>query len=354
MSSTTVRTPLYSLHIEYGASLAPFMGCLMPVDFGNADAEHIAVRTEAGLFDANHRCEAIFRGADVLKNLENLLCSSVSSLQEGYVCRSLMLNLQGGVMDDVQIYHTGENEYRLAMHTLNREKDLRHIRRQLTGDVEVTEAEDECRLSLDGPKARRILAVLAEAVPDTPGQFIHTHVNGIPCRITYIGFAGEEGYGLCCAAADGKKLYRLLVEKGVCKCGTRSFHSLRLEAGHSLYGMEMDDAVSPLETGFRRLVQLEKRSFVGRDALIAAGEPRRARIGLILREGVADCGMAVIHRDKEVGSITSGAYCPYLGVSAALALVETPYRETGRTLRVEAGNQLLEATVVELPFYSRS
>ena len=354
MNANAVRTPLYNLHIENGAELAPFMGCLMPLDFGNADQEHIAVRTAAGHIDDNHRCEVLFRGADALKNLENLLCSSVSSLQEGFLCRSLMLNMQGGVMDDVQLYHTGENEYRLALHTLNREKDLRHIRRQLTGEVHLTEAEDECRLSLDGPKAKQTLASMAETMPDQAGRFVYTSIEGIACRITFIGFAGEEGFGLCCAASDGEQLARLFMRQGVCLCGTRSFHSLRLEAGHSLYGMEMDDAVSPLETGFRRLVQLEKRSFVGRDALVAAGEPRRARIGLILKEGIAECGMAVIHRDKEVGNVTSGAYCPYLGVSAALALVETPYRETDRTLRVQAGDRLLEATVVELPFYSRS
>lgn len=354
MSVDAVRTPLYNLHIQNGAELAPFMGCLMPVDFGNADREHIAVRTEAGLFDANHRCEILFCGADALKNLQNLLCSSVSSLQEGSLCRSLLLNMQGGVMDDVQLYRTAENEYRLALHTINCEKDLRHIRRQLSGDVQITEIEGECRLSLDGPKARAILSGIAGAMPDAPGRFVHTFIDGIACRIAFIGFAGEEGFSLCCAASEGERLYQVLIQSGVCPCGTRSFHSLRLEAGHSLYGMEMDDAVSPLETGFRRLVQLEKRSFVGRDALVAAGEPRRARIGLLLKEGVADCGMAVLHRDKQVGHITSGAYCPYLGVSAALALVETPYRETGRTLRVENGDQLLEATVVELPFYSRS
>ena len=351
------RTPLYDRYIENGAVMAPFMGCVMPAHFGDAAAEHLAVRTAAGLFDAAHRCEVEISGPDAVKNLQNLLCSNIRPLEAGAVRRSLMLNMQGGVMDDVQLYRLNETTYRLAMHTVNRDKDLRHIRRQKMGDVTITEPEAECRLSLDGPNSARILSALTPVIPDA-GHFLFVPVGGVPCRVSRIGFAGEDGFSISCAISDGEKLLNNLLEAGKAfglrQCGSLSFDSLRLEAGHSRYGMDIDDAVNPLETGFRTLVHLEKRDFIGRDALIAGGEPRRARVGLRLHEKVALTGSAVIHRDKEVGTVTSGGYCPYLNASLALALLETPYSEVGRKYRVEIGDELVEACVVALPFYTRS
>ena len=354
---TNEQSPLHQLHTRCGVPLAPFMGCLLPLHYGDAAAEHMAVRTSAGLFDANHRCEVVISGADAIKNLQNLLCSNVSTLQPGQICRSLMLNMQGGVMDDIQLYRLGDTEYRLAMHTLNRDKDLRHIARQSFGDMTVADPQPECRLSLDGPAAAAILLSVSQTVLPERWNFVFAQVAGLPCRISRMGFAGEDGFSLCCAAADGETLYEALCEAGkafgLMRCGAESFCTLRLEAGHSLYGFEMDDAISPMETGFRGLVQLEKRAFVGREALVAAGEPRRARIGLRLKEGVATPGMPVTHRDKDVGHVTSAAYCPYLNASLALAVVETPYRDVGRMLGVEADDRLWEAEVVALPFFTR-
>ena len=351
------RTPLYEEHIANGAEMTAFMGCLVPAHFGDPAKEHLSVRTAAGLFDASHRCEIEISGEDAVKNLQNLLCSNIRPLEAGAVRRSLMLNMQGGVMDDVQLYRMDETTYRLALHTLNRDKDLRHINRRRTGNVTITEPDAECRLSLDGPRAADILSSVTAAVPEA-GHFLFGSVGEVSCRISRIGFAGEDGFSISCAEANGPALLKTLLEAGkpfgLQLCGTVSFDTLRLEAGHSRYGMDMDDAVNPLETGFRSLVHMEKRDFIGRDALVAGGEPRRARIGLKLEGNIAHTGCSVIHRDKEVGVVTSGAYCPYLDASFALALLEKPYTEVGRKYRVEIGDELVAAYVVALPFYSRN
>ena len=351
------RTPLYEEHMENGAVMAPFMGCLMPAHFGNPAEEHLSVRTAAGLFDASHRCEIEISGEDAVKNLQNLLCSNIRPLEVGAVRRSLMLNMQGGVMDDVQLYRIDESTYRLALHTHNRDKDLRHIHRRKTGNVTITEPDAECRLSLDGPKAAAILSSVTSELPET-GHFLFGAVGEVACRISRIGFAGEDGFSISCAEDCGPALLKTLLKAGnpfgLQPCGALSFDTLRLEAGHSRYGMDIDDAVNPLETGFRSLVHMEKRDFIGRDALVAGGEPRRARIGLKLEGSIAHTGCSVIHRDKEVGVVTSGAYCPYLKASFALALVEKPYAEVGRKYRVEIGEELAVAYVVALPFYNRN
>ena len=356
MDRNVSMTPLYEKHIQAGAQMAPFMGCMLPLHYGDPSAEHLAVRTAVGMFDAAHRCEAVISGPDALKNLQNLLCTNLRQLEPGAARRSLMLNMQGGVMDDVQVYRIDENTYRLAMHTMNRDKDLRHIQRQRMGDVTITPAEGESRLSLDGPRAAALLGTLAPELPQA-GHFVMGTVAGMNCRISRIGFAGEDGFSLCFALADCEKMMDAIVEAGrafgLRLCGTQSFDTLRLEAGHSRYGMDIDDAVNPLETGFRPLVHLEKRDFIGRDALVAGGEPRRARVGLRLDHGVAPKDTPLIRRDKEVGAVTSSAFCPYLNASLALALVETPYSEVGRKYRVEIGQELVEAEVVPLPFYTR-
>lgn len=358
MKESMVKTPLYDRHIENGAQMGVFMGCMLPLHFGDAAAEHRAVRTKAGLFDSNHRFEVRFTGRDALANLQNLLCSELKHLQPGVQCRSLMLNFQGGVMDDVQVYCMGENEYRLAMHVCNRDKNLRHIERQKTGDVCIEDLTGAlCRLTLDGPTADAVLRSAAKELPAEKGNFVITTVAGIPCRLSRAGFAGEEGFRLCCSVEDGARLYDALLPAGrmhgLRSCGMESFNTLRLEAALSVYGMEMDDAVSPMDTGFRRLVDLDKRQFIGRDALVAAGEPRHARIGLKLKQNIPCSGAKLLHRDKHVGAITSGAYCPWMEATLAMALVEKPYREEGRTLFVETEQEPVEAQVVALPFYSR-
>lgn len=356
MEKNVTMTPLYEKHKAFGAQMAPFMGCLMPLHYGDPDAEHMAVRTAAGLFDAAHRCEVLLSGPDALANLQLLLCTNLRSLEVGAVRRSLMLNMQGGVMDDVQVYRLEENAYRLALHTMNCDKDLRHIQRQRFGDVTIEPAEGESRLSLDGPRAAQLLATLAPQLPQA-GHFVWSTVGGMDCRISRIGFAGEDGFSLCFALENSEAMMDAIIRAGepfgLRLCGTRSFDTLRLEAGHSRYGMDIDDAVNPLETGFRPLVHLEKRDFIGRDALVAGGEPRRARVGLRLERGEALKDAPLIRRDKEVGAVTSSAYCPYLNASLALALVETPYSDVGRKYRVEAGGELVEAEVVPLPFYTR-
>ena len=356
MEKNVTMTPLYEKHKTLGAQMAPFMGCMMPQHFGDPAAEHLAVRTAVGLFDAAHRCEALVSGKDALANLQNLLCTNLRSLEVGAVKRSLMLNMQGGVMDDVQVYRLDENAYRLAMHTMNRDKDLRHMQRQRFGEVTIEPVEGESRLSLDGPKAAQLLSTWVTNLPEA-GRFAWNTLAGMPCRISRIGFAGEDGFSLCFALEDSGRMLDAIMDAGKAfglkLCGSRSFDTLRVEAGHSRYGMDIDDAVNPLETGFRPLVHLEKRDFIGRDALVAGGEPRRARVGLKLERGEALSGAPVIRRDKEVGAVTSSAYCPYLNASLALALVETPYSDVGRKYRVEAGGEMVEAEVVPLPFYTR-
>ncbi len=362
MEETVLKTPLYGKHVEHGGKMVPFAGYSLPVQYEGVIAEHMAVRTALGLFDVSHMGEVSFTGPDALANIQNLLCNNYEGIAIGRVRYSPMLNPQGGVVDDVLVYRVGEQAYLMVVNAANRHKDVAHILANRFGEVEITDLSDGiCQLALQGPRAAGALGALLapENIPQKYYSFLRdVDVGGVRCLVSRTGYTGEDGFELYAAAGDGERLFDLLVEAGkpfgLKLCGLGCRDTLRLEAAMPLYGHEMDDTVTPFETGLGNYVKLDKPSFIGRNALVAAGEPRRARIGLrMVGRGIAREHFPVYHRDKQVGATTSGTHCPYVGAAVAMALVETPYQEAGGTLQVEIRGKMVEAEVVPLPFYSR-
>lgn len=362
MSDAILKTPLYEKHVENGGKMVPFAGYALPVQYEGVIAEHMAVRTAVGLFDVSHMGEISFTGPDALQNIQNLLCNDFQNLAVGRARYSPMLNPQGGVIDDVLVYRVGEEAYLMVVNAANDHKDLRHILENRFGNADITSMSDQiCQLALQGPKAEAVLkSLLAEGnIPQKYYSFIReANLRGVRCLISRTGYTGEDGFELYASPQDGPRLFDLLTEAGapfgLKLCGLGCRDTLRMEAAMPLYGHEMDDTVTPLETGLGQFVRLDKPAFIGRDALIATGEPRRARVGLkMVGRGIAREGYPVYHRDKQVGAVTSGTHCPYIGAPVAMALVETPYRGVGGTLQVEIRGRLVDAEVAPLPFYSR-
>jgi len=304
------------------------------------------VRTRAGLFAMRHKSMVRLAGRDAGRLVETLLCGDVRSLPVGQERFSPMLNLQGGIMDAVQVLHPSPERYWLILNRSCSEKDLRHIRREAEGDVEIT--------CLDGHAA--LLLVLGPASADflgmEPGEdevITETDVCGVRCMVCRMPRFGMDGFFLIPAEQDEDRLIKGFGEQDVPLCGHDLLDTLMLEAGMPTYGREMDDTLNPFETGLTSRVRMERQGFVGREALVAAGEPRRTLIGLTLDRFGAATGMPVVHRDKHVGYVTSARYCPGIQRFAALALVEKPYRDAGRKLRVETPEGLIDGVVTTLP-----
>ena len=362
-TETLLKTPLYERHVEHGGKLVPFAGYWLPVQYeAGVIREHTAVRTGVGLFDVSHMGEVRFRGADALANIQRLLCNDFTTLAVGRARYSPMLNPQGGIVDDVLVYRTGEDEYLMVVNASNRHKDVAHILQNRFGDVRIDDESDRwCQLALQGPKAEDVLKTLvpAQNIPVKYYSFIHVvDVGGLRCLLSRTGYTGEDGFELYAASEDAVALFDALLRAGepfgLQLCGLGCRDTLRMEAAMPLYGHEMDDSVSPLETGLERFVKLDKPDFIGKAALVAAGEPKRARVGLrMIGRGIAREHFPVYHRDKQVGFTTSGTHCPTVGAPIAMALVESPYKTVGSTLTVEIRGKLVEAEVVSLPFYHR-
>lgn len=364
MEESTIRkTPLYQKHVDNGGKIVPFAGYYLPVQYpAGVIREHMAVREGVGLFDVSHMGEISFLGRDALSNLQHLLCNDFANLQNGRVRYSPMLNPQGGVVDDVLVYKIDEEAYLMVVNASNREKDVRHILDNQFGEVIITDLSDDiCQLALQGPKAEAVLQTLTakESIPQKYYSFLRSaEVGGVPCLLSRTGYTGEDGFELYAAAEDAERLFDALVAAGepfgLQLCGLGCRDTLRMEAAMPLYGHEMDDSITPLETGLGNYVKFDKSNFIGKDALLAAGEPKRARIGLkMVERGIAREHFPVFHRDKQVGFTTSGTHCPYLNLPVAMALVETPNKTVGDTLYVEIRGKLVQAEVVPLPFYSR-
>ena len=357
------KTPLYDCHVAANGKIVPFGGYLLPVQYETGVIkEHMAVRTACGLFDVSHMGEIVLTGPDALKNVQMVTTNDCSGMYDGQVRYSPMCNEQGGVVDDILVYKVNDNAYLLVVNASNKDKDAAWISSHLSGDVKFEDiSESVAQVALQGPNAVPMLASLVadEQIPKKYYSFVQeADVKGIKCLISRTGYTGELGYELYCAAEDGPKLWNLLLETGkefdMIPCGLGARDTLRLEAAMPLYGHEMDDTVTPLETDLGFFVKLDKEDFIGKDALVAAGEPSRCRVGLkVTGRGIAREHCPVFVGDQQIGMTTSGTHCPFIGMPVAMALVDKAYGEIGTEVEIEIRGRKVTAEVIALPFYKR-
>lgn len=356
------KTPLYERHEQLGGKIVPFAGYLLPVQYQGVIAEHNAVRTAAGLFDVSHMGEAMLTGPDALKNLNLWLTNDYTDLEDGRVRYSPMCNERGGVVDDLLVYRYNSQKYLIVINASNRFKDVEWMQAHLVGDAKLTDISDGCaEIALQGPASRDIMKALEPELklPAKYYSFIpEATVCGVRCLISRTGYTGEAGYELYCATGDAVKLWDALLEGGrefgLVPCGLGARDTLRLEAGMPLYGHEMDDDISPRETGLGSFVKMDKPDFIGRQAMIERGEPKVTRVGLkMIGRGIAREHLPVFRDGVQVGHTTSGTHCPFINYAAAMALVDLSCAEVGTVLEVEVRGRRIQCEVVPLPFYSR-
>jgi aminomethyltransferase len=351
---TMLQTPLHAAHLAAGARMVEFAGWAMPINYGSQIDEHHYVRNDAGMFDVSHMTIVDLRGARVRAFLSKLLANDVARLQTpGKALYSCMLNEAGGVIDDLITYFMDEGWFRTVVNAATRDKDLAWLRRQAADfDVDVAEQPRLAMLAVQGPLARdKVHGLLpAEAVERLGGIRPFNAVEHGEWFIARTGYTGEDGYEVLLPAAQAEDFWNRLLAAGVQPCGLGARDTLRLEAGMNLYGQDMDEAVTPLESGLAWTVAMDdERAFIGRPALEqqqAAGL-RNKLVGLVLEaRGVLRHGQAVT-TPAGPGVITSGSFSPTL--QRAIALARVPV-ETGDDCTVDIRGKALPARVVRPPF----
>jgi aminomethyltransferase len=359
-----MKTPLYDCHVACGGTIVPFAGYLLPVQYpAGIIAEHTAVRTAAGLFDVSHMGEIMFSGKDALKNLNYILTNDFTSMIDGQVRYSVMCNDRGGCVDDLMVYRLDEETFWVVVNAANRQKDFEWMKAHASGDVSVNDLSDDvAQLAIQGPRAKEIMLRLVPAGA-LPAKYYFfgkdVPVGGMKCLISRTGYTGEDGYEIYLSNDDAPELWHLLLETGkdagLIPCGLGARDTLRLEAAMPLYGHEMNEDISPLETGLNFGVKMQKDDFTGKKALEERGEPKIKRIGLkITGRGIAREHQNVYLNDILIGQTTSGTHAPYLKYPVAMALVRADAAEAGTQVEIDVRGRRVSAEVVALPFYKRT
>lgn len=350
------HTPLYEEHLARGARIVPFAGWDMPLHYGSQIEEHHAVRRAAGLFDVSHMRVIDLVGPNASPYLRRLLANDVARLRApGKALYSCLLNPQGGVIDDLIVYGLGEGRFRLVVNAATAEGDLQWLREQLgTDPVEIRSRRDLAMLAVQGPQARGKVLPLLPLGLQMPAAalapFFAAEMGD--WLVARTGYTGEDGFEIQLPGTDAPALWRALLAAGAVPCGLGARDTLRLEAGMNLYGADMDQTTTPLESGLGWTVAWEpaERAFIGRAALeTQRRDPSTRRlVGLLLSgPGVLRSHQPVLWNGRAVGAVTSGGFAPSLGRSIAFARV-TP--DIGEHCLVEIRGKAVSARVVKPPF----
>jgi aminomethyltransferase len=369
------KTALNTTHRALKAKMVDFGGWDMPVEYpgpgGGLIAEHMAVRTGAGLFDVSHMGEIQFRGPGSLDAVQHITMNDASRLKDGQAHYSALLTPNGTFVDDILVHRLGDNDYLLVVNAGTKDKDYAWIRQQVGSRPGIHLSDYSSyysQLAVQGPRAAETLQKLTKVDLNAIKNYWFTwgQVAGIHnVLIARTGYSGEDGFEVYIPSDEATtvKMWDALMdagaEFGIRPCGLGARNTLRLEAGMSLYGHEISEEINALEAGLDRFLKLDKEEFIGREALLAiqsSGGPKRKVIGLeMVERGIGRDGYTVHDLDgKQIGIVTSGSPAPFLKTNIAMALVPSEVAASGSDVVVQCRANSVRAKQVPIPFYKRS
>ena len=361
-------TALDPVHRALGATMTDFAGWDMPLRYGSEREEHNAVRTRAGLFDLSHMGEIAVTGPQAGELLDHALVGFVSALGVNKARYTMICAADGGILDDLIVYRTGEAEFLVVANASNAQLVLDELTARAEGfDAAVRDDRDAYALiAVQGPEAAGILAPLTD-VPLDGLKYYAGHDGTVAGRRAWVartGYTGEDGFELFTAAGDAEAVWTALASAGepagLVPAGLAARDTLRLEAGMPLYGNELGPDMTPYDAGLGRVVKLDKPGgFVGGAALAERSKagPERVLAGLTMASRrVPRHGYPVLAGGQPAGTVTSGAPSPTLGRPIALAYL-APEVVSGNgavELAVDIRGRAEPAELTDLPFYRRS
>lgn len=351
------RTPLYDEHVALGARMVPFAGWEMPVQYAGIIEEHLAVRQRAGVFDVCHMSEFRFFGFEAKDALQRVVTNDLGKIDElGRAVYTVMCDEDGGIIDDLIVYHTGDLEYLVIANAANHDADWDWFTSHLPASVEAVDESDRTGLiAVQGPQALRVIGELVGEGFEPPSRFsiAEARLGGVPVLLARTGYTGEDGVEIVCHASNAVAIWRLLLSfPEVQPCGLGARDTLRLEMGYALYGSDMDRGVDPISAGLGWTVSLGKGDFIGREAIARIKEagPKQRLVGLVVDEGVPRHGYPVLQGETEVGKVASGTFSPTLRQGIATAYVPAELAAPGTELGVAIRKKVSKAVVVRPPF----
>jgi aminomethyltransferase len=349
------NSPLLAAHVALGAKIVPFAGWNMPVQYTSIMDEHTTVRTQCGIFDISHMGQFIVRGEKAAAWLNGLLTNNIEKLGVGQGQYTLLLNENGGVIDDLIAYRAGETEFFLVVNASMIDEDFAWMAAKLEDGISLENESDQwAGMAVQGPTSSAIFTSIFPGEPLPPRNGISKMADGsVVCRT---GYTGEDGFEFFSLAADGIRHWEKFLAGGAKACGLGSRDSLRLEMGYPLNGNDLSPERSPIEAGLGFFCDLDKGEFVGRTTLakqkadgpavrltgiryLEKGAPPRSHYPVVSAEG------------QVIGELASGVLSPSLMTGIGMAYLPTAFSKIGTLLSIEVRGKLFPAEVVKKPFY---
>ncbi len=367
------RTPLYDAHVSAGGKLVDFAGWEMPIQYSGVVDEYHAVRKAAGLFDVSHMGRFLVAGPSAAAYLQLLVTTDVVKLPLGESQYSMVCNEQGGVKDDIFIYHTDPQEYLLCVNASNRSKIWTWLMEHTRGLADLLlsdQSGDLSQLALQGPQAKVTLTSAGVDGLDAlkPRHCLRAPLGGASVLVTRTGYTGELGYELYVPRQAARVVWDLLLAKGSAQglkpAGLGARDLLRLEMAYLLYGNDIGEDISPVEASASWVVDFQKRDFVGKSVLMeqkTRGSAKKLVAFELLERGVPRHGLKVLASPgaggssdaAPIGEVTSGNFSPLLQKGIGMAFVPPSYASPGTALAIDIRGKIAPAVVVKAPFYKR-
>jgi aminomethyltransferase len=359
------QTAFYGIHENLGAKIVGFGGYAMPVQYpsGIID-EHKCVRERVGVFDVSHMGEVEVRGRDALAFIQHVTTNDAAKLSEGRVQYSAMCYQDGGIVDDLLVYHMGDH-YMLVINAANIPKDIAWLESHLFGDVKLKDRTDDISLlAVQGPRSLDTLRKLTQADLSTVEyyHFIRHRLAGVDMVISRTGYTGELGFEVYFPSdvTTAEKVWNAVMEAGkefgIGPIGLGARDTLRLEMGFCLYGHDIDQTTNPIEAGLGWITKVDKGEFIGRLPILRTKQegPKRKLVGFALNEkGFPRQGYPIHAAGRPVGAVTSGMFSPMLEKGIGMGYVEATLAKPGTTLGIRIRNSEVPAAVVTVPFLSK-
>ena len=352
------KLPLDSWHRSKGARMVPFAGYEMPVQFEGIIAEHNWTRTSAGLFDVSHMGQLLIHGDSADMALERLLPGDLQALADMKLKYSLLLDDDGGIIDDLMATRRGQDFY-VVVNGATKHGDIHQFQTRLPAGVVVDHMKEQSLLALQGPRAAEVLETIV------PGVGELGFMQGGPYRweghslwISRSGYTGEDGFEISVPGSIVEEFAEALVSNEAVKpIGLGARDSLRLEAGLPLYGHDLDHRTTPVMAGLNFAINKRRRAdggFAGAMRILAELEngPPLKRVGFDVegRQPVREGALVLDDEGNEVGRITSGGFSPSLQRPIAMGYVAPHLADVGISLKLEQRGKLFDARVVAMPF----
>lgn len=354
-------TPVYSWHTDQKAKMAEFAGFKMPIQYEGIRPEHHHVRQKAGLFDVSHMGEFRVKGAKSVESLQWMTSNDVSKLQAGQAQYTLLMNEQGGVIDDLIVYCIKPNEdYMLCVNASNIDKDWAWIEKNNKGADLINESDDWGLVALQGPESFKILDQLFEFKVSEMQSFEFRFANfeGSEVMVARTGYTGELGAEVFVPTGKTLSFWQKIMELGqdipVKPIGLGARDTLRTEKRFPLYGHELSDEITPYEAGLGWTVKLDAKDFIGKQALVEEkknGTKRKTICFIVEGRGIPRAGYKMLSLDEEeIGTVTSGTVSPSLDKNIGMALIKAEHAALGSELLVEIRKQMHKVKMIKPPF----